>query len=118
VLTPRFLDVLATEKIGPRRWRLLRELRYDSAVMGARIIVPEGFETDFSSVPRGPLVWWLAGGIGDYAGVIHDFLYNHRLGGRQMADDVFLEALRVEGVEGWRAWLMHTAVRWRGGAHW
>lgn len=117
-ITPKFLDTLRTEKIGPRRWRLTHELRYDSAVLGARIVVPEGFETDFSSVPRGPLTWWIAGGVGDCSGTLHDFLYDHRLGGRQVADDVFLEALRTEGVEGWRAGLMHWAVRRWGEDHW
>ena len=41
-VTPRFLDPLRTEKIGPRRWRLTHELRYDSAVLGARLVIPVG----------------------------------------------------------------------------
>lgn len=117
-ITPRFLDVLVLEEVDARRWRLVREFRYDSAVLGARVIVPAGFQTDLSSVPRLPFAYWLAGDTGHKAGVIHDYLYDHHLGGRQVADDVFSEALRVEGVPAWRRGPMWAAVRTFGHAHW
>lgn len=117
-ITPRFLDPLVLQEIDDRRWRLVRELRFDSAILAARIVVPEEFVTDLSSVPRLPLAYWLAGDTGRKAAVVHDFLYDHRLGGgRQIADDVFLEALRVEGVPAWRRALMWAAVRLFGRWH-
>lgn len=118
MIEPGFRDPLVLEELGPSTWRLVRELRYDSAVLGARVIVPTGYISDLSSVPRLPFAYWLAGDTARKAGLVHDFLYDHRLGGRQVADDVFREAMAVEGVPRWRAWLMYLGVRWRGESHW
>lgn len=118
-ITPRFLDPLIVEEIHADRWRLVHELRYDSAILGARVIAPVGFVTDFSSVPRVPLAWWLAGDTGRKAGVIHDLLYCYRLPGqRALADRVFNEALTAEGLPAWRAALMYAGVRVGGWASW
>jgi hypothetical protein len=100
------------------RWQTLVEFRYDSAVMGARIIVPAGFVTDLASVPRLPVAFWLAGDTARKAALVHDFLYDRHLGGRQIADDVFLEAMRCEGVSAWVTALMYRAVRWGGERRW
>jgi hypothetical protein len=118
VITPRFLDRLRLEELGPNRWRTLAECRFDSAVLGARIIVPEGFETDLSSVPRVPVAFWLAGDTARKSSLVHDFLYDRHLGGRQIADDVFFEAMRCEGVSAGLAALIYRAVRWWGAGHW
>ena len=126
-LTPRFLDKLRVEEYDSKNWILISEFRYVSAVFydsrkpearGGLIVVPDGFITDFSSVPRIPFAFWLAGDTGRKAGVIHDFLYDHHLGGRQPADEVFLEALRAEDVSRWRAQQMFLGVRFFGGSHW
>lgn len=119
-IVPRFLDPLQLEErtgTADPLWRLIHELRYDSAVFGGRIVVDAGFLTDLSSIPRVPYVYWRLGGRGRRAGVIHDKLYRtHGLGrfpgqparARQLADAVYLEALSVsEDLPAdlrWAAW--------------
>jgi hypothetical protein len=117
-IVAKFLDALILEEIDARHWRLARELRYDSAVMRARLIIPAGLVTDLSSVPRIPLAYWLAGDTGRKAGVVHDFLYRHRLESRATADAVFREALRADGVPRWRVALMYAGVRLGGWVAW
>ena len=119
-ITPRFLDPLVLEEVDARRWRLVHELRYNSALLGATVIVPAGRVTDLSSVPRLPFAYWLAGDTGRKAGVIHDEVYHWHFGGcpRQVADAVFREALIAEGVPAWRAALMYVGVRLGGATAW
>lgn len=114
-----FINTLKVEKISedPPEWKLLVPLLFDSAVLYELIEVPTGFVTDFASVPRIPFAYWLAGGAGDAAAVLHDFLYRFRNlfpfpdVTRRQADMVFLEALAASGVTYWRRQLMYFAVR-------
>ena len=110
---PRFLSTLRTDRVGLASADriLLAPLVFDSVLLDRRITVPEGFVTDFASVPRAPLTYWLFGGIGDEAAVVHDFLYERGLVTREQADDVYLEALQACGVAKWRRLAMWTAVR-------
>ena len=117
-ITPRFLDPLVLEEIDASHWRLVHELRFDSAVLGARIIIEAGTVTDLASVPRIPLAYWLTGDTGRKAGVIHDHLYHTHIGGRPVADAVFREALVAEGLPAWRVWLMYSGVRVGGWVAW
>ena len=75
------------------------------------ITVPEEFETDFASVPERPFVDWLAGGKATKEAVVHDFLYRNRIGTRKQADDVFFEAMKLNGQAWWRRSLMWAGVR-------
>lgn len=114
-----FLTKLRVEEIAPGTWRLLDELAYASA-SGLLVEVPAGFETDFASVPRLPLAYLLAGGIGDRAAVIHDYFYRttpHTVT-RAEADAIFHEALIAADVAPWRAYLMWLAVRLGGASSW
>jgi len=79
------------------------------------VAVPEGYVTDFASIPG--FVQWLIQPFGRHseAAVIHDWLYT--LGtpgdakGRKIADRTFRRALKLVGV-GWvRRSLMYRAVR-------
>lgn len=117
MIRPRFLDPLVLREDGAD-WILEREFRYDSRILGARVVIPAGFATDLASVPRVPFAFWLAGDTGRKAGLVHDWLYVAKLCPRVTADAVFLEALAAEGVPTWRRRLMYRAVRWFGGAHW
>ncbi len=61
-----------------------------------RIIrVPEGFETDFASVPRLPLIYLSYANKAHLPALAHDFLYSE--GGtevdREYADHVFLQGM-------------------------
>lgn len=113
---PRFLSRLRAEKLADGRrpiWRLIEPLVYVSAVARQEITVPVGFETDFASVPRLPLVYLLAGNTAHEAAVLHDYLYRHPPHGldRRTVDDVFYEAMTVTGEPRWRRVLMWLAVR-------
>ncbi|MDR1995121.1 DUF1353 domain-containing protein [Azonexus sp.] len=106
-------------------WRLTWPLVYYSDIAGL-IVVPVGFETDFASVPRLPVVWLAAGDTARQAATVHDYLYS--LNGvaladgqvqptrvsRQVADAVFEEAMAVSGVSWWRRQAMWMAVRLAG----
>ena len=111
--SPRFLSTLRTERVDLLTCDriLLAPLAFSSVVLDKLIIVPEGFVTDFASVPRAPLTYWLFGGIGDEAAVVHDFLYEKGLVPRELADQVYGEALTACGVPSWRRVAMVAAVR-------
>ena len=66
------------------------------------ITVPEGFKTDFASVPR--ILWNILPPWGKYgkAAVLHDYLYYSGMFERKECDKIFLEAMKELGV-GWIA---------------
>lgn len=75
------------DKHGRKQWELTDWLIYESSTVGL-IAVPPGYVTDFASVPRLPIVYWIFGGIGDKEGVMHDFLYTipHTTGTGKVVD--------------------------------
>lgn len=112
-----FLTTLKVEHLGlddaqffgEGQWRLLEDVDYQS--LDDRMWhVPAGFITDFASVPRLPFAYWLTGGTGHRAAVVHDFLC--RTGAdRKVADALFHEMLLDTGVKSRRAWVMWAGVR-------
>jgi len=117
-LTDLYVTLLDdTANNGRGAWRLDKPLEYASEVAGQTIVVPAMFVTDFSSVPRLPLAYLLAGDCAHKAAVVHDYLY--RTGGlpRSLADLVFLEAAFVSGVPWWRRFLLYLGVRVGGSWH-
>lgn len=110
-------SALKVRQVADDEWELLEPLVYDAGRFGV-ITVPAGFTCDFCSVPRLPFAFLLAGGIGEGAGVVHDYLYRAGLMDRESADRVFYLALRELGVEPWRAGLMYRAVRLFAGRIW
>lgn len=117
-MLPTFPRRLRVEEIDDSHWRLLEDFAYDSAVAGARIIVPAGFVTDFASVPRVPVAYWLAGDTAHAAAVIHDYLYTTGLLSKAVADSIFYEAMVASGISRWRAYPMYLGVRFGGGIAW
>jgi hypothetical protein len=118
VIAPGFLAPLQIEQIDERHWRLLRAFTYDSEVAKARIVVPAGFVTDFASVPRVPVAYWLFGGTANAAAVIHDWLYTTGIFPKDTADSVFYEAMRASGIGFLRARFMYWGVAYGGGMAW
>ena len=114
-LDVELVDDLSNE--GRGSWRLASPLAYSSDVSGLTITVPVGFITDFASVPRAPIAFWLTGDTAHEPAVIHDYLYATGLLPRALADSVLLEAMAVEGVPSWRRYAMYYAVRAFGDAH-
>lgn len=89
----KFLSVLITEEIDDDKAFLVEPLVYQSAILDGKITVPKKFVTDFASVPRLPLAFWLCGGRAKMESVVHDYLYQTHLCGRKTADKVLLEAM-------------------------
>ena len=78
------------------------------------IVVPAGFKTDFGSVPRLYATYALFGNVGHEAATVHDFCYRRPLDAdvsREVADEIFHDALLDSGVARWKARLMWLGVR-------
>lgn len=112
----QFTKSLIVQKIGDRTWKLYTPFEYHIGEEGSdeRIEVPEGFKTDFASVPRA--FWWLFPPDGRYtnAAIIHDYLYYTKGFGRysrKQADLIFLEAMKVLGVPYLQRKTIYRAVR-------
>lgn len=71
-------------------------LKHMGLLRDGLVVVPRGFVTDFASVPRVPGAYWLVGGRAKWEATIHDYLYRELHLGRKVADEVFLEAMRVK----------------------
>jgi len=101
------------------RWHLDAELVY-ACRDGTKITVPAGFDTDFASVPRLPLVFLCAGDAAHEAAVVHDFLYRAQTLSRRRADAIFREAMACTPCcePWWRRWLMWVGLRLFGWAAW
>ena len=82
------------------------------------IIVPEGFVTDFTSVPRA--FWSLYQRTGRYqwAAVVHDYLYWEQSTTREEADKIFLEAMEESGVNAADRTIIFKAIRSGGDSAW
>ena len=93
------------------QWRLLTPLEFSSSVLGRTVSVPAGYVTDFASVPRAPILYFLAGNTGNRAAVVHDYLCSTKEVNRITADNVFYEALIASGVDEWRAKAMYLGVQ-------
>jgi len=84
-------------------WVLKSPLIYVSDILPdgpKRIVVPSGFETDFASVPRLPLFYWLFGDRAHRESVLHDYLYRRDSVPQatyEQANAVFLEAMALRG---------------------
>lgn len=105
---------LMIEPLDAERWLLHEPLRY----VGERdeFIVPDGYVTDFATVPR--IAVWLVpkAGLAARAAILHDYLLTDvlpsgRISSRDI-DGLFRRAMRELGVPPVRRWVMWTGVRW------
>lgn len=115
-----FTDPLVVEKITPTLWRTYRSFDYFVGELGSNVVihVPEGFITDFASVPRAFWIILPPDGIYTQSAVLHDYLYNIQIFPRVQCDRIFLEAMGVLKV-GWvTRHTMYLAVRWFGWIPW
>lgn len=106
-----FLTDLDTRDIGRGLSILIAELHYQLPDSKDIICVPVGFKTDFASIPQG--MRWLVTGQDDTRkpSVVHDYLYQRKIGTRDWADKVFLWGMRDCGVSAWKRYLCYAAVR-------
>lgn len=118
-----FLTDLYAKCNTDNSWVLDEPLKYECITSGFRgvvIEVPRGFITDFASVPRIPVVYWLLGDTAHKAAVIHDLCYRRpdiTKTSRKEADMIFRDAMKESGVALWRAEAMYQGLRCFGGAN-
>ena len=114
-----FPDSIDGKFIGKNQWKLDKKFRYKSKLLGL-ITVPPGFVSDGASIPS--ILWSVVGSpwSGDYpeAALVHDFLYFKQAHKRAHADRVFIEAMKVLGVNWFKRRLMYSAVRSFGWLPW
>jgi hypothetical protein len=104
-----------------RRWVLAEKFGFwtgEDIGQGKYIEVPEGYVTDFASVPR--VFWPIIAPWGRYgkASVLHDYLYNEKSLSRKEADKIFLQGMKVLGTKSWRRFCIYYAVKLFGGFVW
>jgi len=87
------------------------------SVMVLEYYIPKGYVTDFASVPRS--LWNILPPLGRHnrAALLHDWLYDNRIGERKKADDLFLNVMLQDGVKKHTAYIMYLGVR-IGGLNW
>jgi hypothetical protein len=119
-----FMSRLAATNLDPDfaggrgLWELVEPLVYDSDRAAMTITVPAGFKTDFASVLRLPVIYLFLGDKAHAPATVHDYLYHSGIVPRNVADDVFYEAMRVSTkLSGIERWMMWAAVRAFGGSH-
>ncbi len=106
----QFLTKLRVEHLAKKWWMLTEPLVFYSELIGKTIIAPAGFVSDFASVPRAPVVYWLFGARANASAAIHDRLYRWCDVSRNMADRIFNECMKAEGKLGFTRWPMTGAV--------
>ena len=118
-----FLTPLDVEFLDGKTWRLITRFEFMSEVTESVIDIPDGFLTDFASIPRG--LWNVLPPTGLYgkAAVVHDWLYKTRkatthLVDRAEADAVLLESMEVLGVGRFTRLAIYAGVRLGGWAAW
>ena len=125
-----FTDKLVVSPLKKHQWVLERDLTYEIGHKGSgkEIVAPEGFITDFASIPR--LLWSIYSPFDTYlqAAVIHDWLYWEQTQTRKRADQIFTEGMKVLGVGiftrnilfqnvrvfGWMAWNNNAKAKAKG----
>ena len=116
--TSYFDSRLAVYEVGDGIWVTSRPLILSSQRLGVEIKVPEGFETDFASVPR--IFWSIFPPFGLYtrAAVVHDYLYRNTSFKRGTCDKVFREAMQILKVPAWKKETMYVMVVFFGQGTW
>lgn len=114
---PHVVNIEAQPCVKPHsgyRYTTCSDMMVD--IDGNRFVVPQGFDTDFASIPQ---KFWSV--IAPYESrlvapsIMHDYMYNcpgdHT---RKYADEVFYSALIAQGVSAYDASKFYYAVRFFG----
>jgi hypothetical protein len=106
--------------LSDKEWMLTDDLIYiHETKSSAEVhIVPDGFVTDFASIPRVFRGVFPKHGLYSPAAVVHDWLYHIRKGSRSRADSTFLAAMLDLKVPLVQASLIYAAVRLGGWIVW
>ena len=103
-------STLKMKYVGPGKWKLVWPLFWRKGTTD-EIKVPSGFETDLDSVPRVPVVYAGFKGRATKSAVLHDYLCEKPGFPRKKADQIFLDAMKDEGVPWRHRWPVYLAVR-------
>lgn len=84
---------------------------------GRIVEIPQGYRSDLASVPR--FLWWFIPphGHSAEASIIHDYLYDYRIGTRLDADLKFYRDL-YSVLPKWQSMLMFLTVRFFAESWW
>lgn len=97
-----------------------RDFRWFQSETGwfCEVMVPEGYATNFASIPR--FFWRILPPDGPYrkAAIVHDAMYDAGYPSRWLADAIFCEAMAELGVVAWKRMLMWVFVRLFAGGAW
>jgi hypothetical protein len=108
-----FITDLKVGEVDSRDWRLLSDLVFKTKDVEYR--VPEGYVTDFASVPRATAWLYPRTGLHSKAAVLHDWLITHMLPTGYITsthvDWMFYQAMKASGVSFPRRWVMWAGVR-------
>ena len=116
----QFTTPCQVEIVGPMRFKLISPFEYHVGMYPSNEIinVPEGFITDFASVPR--VFWSILSPIDEYAkaAVLHDFIYRVAPYERMRCEEIFLEAMIVLKVPEWKRHAIYRSVYLFGWKRW
>jgi Protein of unknown function (DUF1353) len=95
------------------------EFDYQVTIFENKIIVPAGFRTDYASIPPLflPLFKYSENGYKKPA-VIHDWLYQSQIYTKELSDNIFKEAMRINGTSLLTRTLIFNAVKFFGFKAW
>lgn len=99
-------------------WVLTQPLKYRIGISNEIIIVPRGFVTDLTSVPR--FFWAMFPSTGKYmsAAILHDYLYYDQRCGKESADEIFDIEMKAFGVQEKEREIIYLAVKEFGDKSW
>ena len=113
----KFLTSLRVEELedncneGRGNWKLLSPFIYYSSFTDKIYTVPIGFITDFASVPRLPLVFWLFGEVTHEAAVVHDYLYRTPgIETKSNADIILKEAMSIDKISWYKSYPIYLSL--------
>jgi hypothetical protein len=108
-----------TAASGRGFWKVMEPFTYQSDILGKTVTVEPGFITDYASVPRIPVLYWMLGDTAHKSAVLHDWLYHHHeVCDEQISNDIFKEACSAEGIAKWRLLLLWIGVTIGGESSW
>lgn len=109
-------DLVVTHLVGTGSYRLKEALIYAGSDL---VVIPEGFIFDGASVPQiFTNLFPKSGARYDRAACLHDWLYATQTTSRKEADDLFLEAMKADGVNWATRRTIYRAVRMFGWSAW
>lgn len=107
-----FTNKLIVEPLDNGKYKIIKQFTYHVGQYPSdlKIVVPEGFVTDFASIPRILHIFFPPHGKYTKAAIIHDFLYDTG-SDKALSDKIFKEAMLVLSVPLWQANLFYHAVK-------